>query len=190
MQNLFFKAQAEQEVSRSTESVGQQQVLENIKEAALLMHPFCDVSCLLQHTSNTMAHTFLVCMNLAQHIEDHCKGTACTDHFIKDLQPRWSPQEQPLFNGDHIRLWLQAPQAQNEDSDDKDICKAVVELLALSIGTDASVPNPLPSTNVKDCPQDNVHCPQKKKCIWNARCPEPQPEDSCADGNSPPEGSH
>ena len=58
----------------------------NIEEAELLIRPFCDASYLLWRTSNTMAHVFLVFLNLAKHVIEYCgESTAELNEYMIDL---------------------------------------------------------------------------------------------------------
>lgn len=66
----------------------------DVEEAKLLV---CDASYLLQQTCNTLAHVFLVFVNLTIHLMKFCAGCDYQQELLQNVNKCWNAEEQPLF---------------------------------------------------------------------------------------------
>jgi hypothetical protein len=68
-----------------------------LKEAELAIRPFCEASFLMQRDGNTPCDVFVVYVNLYLHLNKFSSLTTYEDAIVKDLQSRWSLEEQHVF---------------------------------------------------------------------------------------------
>ena len=68
-----------------------------IKEAEMLIHPFCEASFLMQSDDNTLANVFLMMVNLYQSVQVHFGTPDVCQMVTADLKKRWAEWEQPLY---------------------------------------------------------------------------------------------
>ena len=68
-----------------------------LKNAELLICPFCNASFLMQRNSKTMAHVLLVLFHLAKHIQESCGDISESRFLLLDIDKRCKREETALF---------------------------------------------------------------------------------------------
>ena len=68
-----------------------------LKNAKLLISPFCDASFLTQRNENTMAHVLLVLIHLVKHIQDSCSDIFKSRVLLLDIEISWKREENSVF---------------------------------------------------------------------------------------------
>ena len=68
-----------------------------LKNYELLIHPFCDVSFLMQRNANTMDHVLLVLIHLVKHIQEYCGDISESRVLLLDIEKLWKREDNALF---------------------------------------------------------------------------------------------
>ena len=69
-----------------------------LKNAELLIFPFCDASFLMQRNTNTMAHVLLVLLHLVKNIQESSGDISESRVLLIDIEKRWKREENALFS--------------------------------------------------------------------------------------------